>query len=168
MNKIISLISLVTVIFLSACDPYNTDALLGTGTTTTTTPTPTHTSYTELEGAAGAANDTIASAESLGVTLAPGDTVTVSGNMTTSGTDYFSFNTGTAVVIDVNVTWTTAMDIDNYIEDAAAILAGSSVGSATSENLTWLVDTASSTRYIALRNFSATVTGAYTMVITAY
>ncbi len=128
-------------------------------------------------------NDTLATAvttpaANLGVTLQPGMSIKVTGNLpTTDATDYLGFNTGTAASVTFNLTWTTTgasqlMTMYVYIPSPLPLgtpFTGLQTQNNTSLIMPWTVDLANQSRYISIQ-LSGTplvAAGAYTLIITA-
>ncbi|MDH4129266.1 MAG: hypothetical protein OEV44_10955 [Spirochaetota bacterium] len=162
-NKIIKsscytvVLTFILIFFLTHCEYSSNNAGSGCGQT-----------FTEDDatngGPAPIAND-------FGIVLEPGCTVTIKGSLTgLGGEDYFKIFVGNVDAIFFHATWDNLTDIlDLYVIDTSDNIVATSIGYAGgTEQLLWKVDIKNYIRFIDVHDFGSTVSGNYTLTITAF
>ncbi len=119
-------------------------------------------------------NDSLAQANDLGVTLQPGMSICVTGNLIAGGSqvDYLSFNAGTANTVTFNLSWPstgTPQYVYMYVYDTSGTqLQWSSVNDLTHSIMLWTVGANASTKvYISPQLVGPISAAPYTLIITA-
>jgi len=111
-----------------------------------------------------------ANVQDLGITLQPGMSVLVTGNLSGAADidDVFTFNTGTANSVSLYISWSGLHAVAlNFLKNLpVTTLASTSTVGGTSLSLSWNVDAASTQRWIDVANTLLQTVSPYTLIIT--
>jgi hypothetical protein len=114
-------------------------------------------------------HDSTSNAFTTGVTLQPGMSVQVSGNLPAAqGDDFIEFNTGTAASVTFSVVWSSGQNIAfNMYTAPSTFGVGTSTVGGTYLVWVWTVDVAGAQRWLDINNTTSANVGAYTLILTA-